>query len=521
MGSDLEYPPPVQNKSTGMEDSWTPFEETLYRAAAEQLKLFSNLHAAERFYGFTFDCNADYGDILLCANSEEDLRKTIRDHYSHYDEAELSRLRWNAGDWAHQGFFGYDDPLSKAWNRQWREFKKMVGDSYEEWLYGMMADEDDEFSDHFMAAVCRTLIRLECGHAFDVLPQAESFCTFVNDHDEADETSWLRLAKIRLAMSPDFPATPLAGIRVTGQQPELAGAYLALSADLFDGGEPKRAWHLLAEAARLDERIVGRFRQRSPSSSQVEFPVPDAAELTLPAEPSYLRGCALAARAKLGRSVAERDAVLDDLTRAIDLDPQNEEALRRRGEHYSNTAFLKNRPELLDLAVTDFNRLLELRPNDPKYLRARAGTHQNGLRRDYLGVLADLSRAMELSTPTPDDFADRGWALLNLGRFEEAIAEYTQALESRGPPQGWNYAWRMDLRHRGKCYFRLGRFEEALRDFAALFELAPKESEEALLFQSQVLAKLERTEEADAALQRARKQKSDVERHYANWLMED
>jgi tetratricopeptide (TPR) repeat protein len=192
-------------------------------------------------------------------------------------------------------------------------------------------------------------------------------------------------------MSPSFPATPLAGIRFTGHQPRLASAYLALSADLFDGGEPIKAWHLIAEAVRLDESIVQRYRRRTPDSSLAEFRVPEAADVTLPAEPSYLRGCALEARAELGHTVGERDSILSDLSRALDLDPNNEEVLLRRGEHYSNLGFLNKRR-----AIGSRRRGLQSTPRitscEPRYLRERARTHLNGLRRDYASALADRVR---------------------------------------------------------------------------------------------------------------------------------
>lgn len=389
-----------------MRDSWAPFEETLYRASAEQLKLFSELHANERFYGFTFDCNADYGEVLLCVNSEEGLRKTIHDHYSHYTEHEITRLRWNAGDWKYQGFNGYRGPLSSAWNRHWRrEFKKLAGTSYEEWLHGVMADQVDEFSEHFMEAVCRTLVKMESGGEFEALLKSESFCTFVNDHDEVDETSWLRLAKVRLAMSPSFPATSLAGIRFNGEQRQLAQAYMAVCADLFDSGDSTTAWHLAAEALRLQPSLVETVKARATDEGEQPFRVDDVA---LPIAPKYVLASALLARTSHFVFGQGPDNRLADVDAALALVPDYEPALLERAElRHASACIDEGGGELLRQAVDDYSRILRARPNDLKVLRQRARAHVHGARRDYANALADYDRIMSLATPTAEDYSDR------------------------------------------------------------------------------------------------------------------
>jgi tetratricopeptide (TPR) repeat protein len=125
---------------------------------------------------------------------------------------------------------------------------------------------------------------------------------------------------------------------------------------------------------------------------------------------------------------------------------------------------------------------------------------------------------MELSTPTADDYSNRAWALLNLGRFEEAAVDYSRAIDRHGPPTPVSFGLQTDLRNRGKCFFRLGRYGEALRDFAAAFEIQPRTADAMLLYQSQTLERLGRREEAEAALVRARKRKPDVEVLYGDWL---
>lgn len=59
--------------------NWKTVEQRLYAASTEALRAFARDHPAETFYGFCFDINADYGEVCLSLNTEEDLtRSTAR-----------------------------------------------------------------------------------------------------------------------------------------------------------------------------------------------------------------------------------------------------------------------------------------------------------------------------------------------------------------------------------------------------------------------------------------------------------
>lgn len=172
---------------------WKRVEETLRRASAEAIATFAAAHGGESFYGFVFDCNPDYGEVLLSLNTEADLSRTAERFYPTWSPGEIEgRLRWNPGDWRYHGF-NTEPPCAEAWARAWSET--------EERLHEAATDEDDEAADaveeRFLQSACRVLLALEKDGAFDALGRDPGFKTLVSGHDEAIEDSWARLLRVR------------------------------------------------------------------------------------------------------------------------------------------------------------------------------------------------------------------------------------------------------------------------------------------------------------------------------------
>lgn len=174
---------------------WNEVEEKLYRASVQALHEFAKQHGDEVFYGFVFDCNADYGEVLLALNSERDLAQWARQYHPDYSPDEVeSRLRWNPGDWKYQGF-NTDGDLAGQWEKAWGDMQERIHEAY--------LDESDEECEEipavFLESVCRVLLRMEREGAFRCLKLEPHFKTLVTDHDESLEDSWERLAVVRNA----------------------------------------------------------------------------------------------------------------------------------------------------------------------------------------------------------------------------------------------------------------------------------------------------------------------------------
>lgn len=185
---------------------WASLERTLLRLTTAELRQFAKKHPKEAFYGFAFDCNSEYGEIGLCANTNE-LLKAQREApdpnaavWAAIDKklglggeagATKERMsRWALGDWDYQGFD------SKDLAREWRRFQTVV-------TTRCMDEEENKRTfmtptqRRFMEAVCRVLVWLEQRGAFDVLQRTRNFSTLAMDHDESESTARARLQRIR------------------------------------------------------------------------------------------------------------------------------------------------------------------------------------------------------------------------------------------------------------------------------------------------------------------------------------
>jgi hypothetical protein len=154
------------------------------------------LHRNEEFYGFIFDCNADYSEVLLCLNTEAELSEWSERNYPTYSQDDRDRhLRWNAGDWKYQGFNSTEPDLEKVWQEGWQHIEQQVQDSWLE--QNDDTDPEDDVATKFMVSVCVVLIKLERANVFNCLSRTPGFRTFVSDHDESLEDAWERLKWVR------------------------------------------------------------------------------------------------------------------------------------------------------------------------------------------------------------------------------------------------------------------------------------------------------------------------------------
>lgn len=102
-------------------------ETVLLRISEESILDFAREHPCETFYAFGFDCNAEYGDVLLCANTEADFAETAKEYIEewNYGPDDLDSLRHNFGDWKYQGF----NQSQAAWDEAWEPYRATIEQS--------------------------------------------------------------------------------------------------------------------------------------------------------------------------------------------------------------------------------------------------------------------------------------------------------------------------------------------------------------------------------------------------------
>ncbi len=202
------------------------------------------------------------------------------------------------------------------------------------------------------------------------------------------------------------------------------------------------------------------------------------------------RGQAFAARRDEAHALA-------DLTRAVELDPQNARYLRERAQ-------LRLQTRQPFLAMQDLDAALKLAPDDAETLVMRARLRAAG--RDRAGEQADLEAADRAAAKQADVRLALGVMYSGLDQQDRAIAQFDQWLSFHAGDS------REATALNGRCWARAlaGReLDQALRDCDGALRLQPKQ---AAYFDSRALVRFKRGEldrargDYDAAVALAPKQ---------------
>jgi hypothetical protein len=176
-------------------------EDILFSLSIKTIQLFAQTHKEEKFYGFGFDVNVDYGEVLLCFNTEEDFQKIAKDYIEkwNYSEEDIEQLRMNFGDWKYQGV-NLDLDYIKDWSL-WSNYKKDI-QSYFSSLFDMYEsnkaiEESQKFSELFLECIIHVLIRLENNGVFNLINRENNFITLVINHDEDEDEFMERMKSVR------------------------------------------------------------------------------------------------------------------------------------------------------------------------------------------------------------------------------------------------------------------------------------------------------------------------------------
>jgi tetratricopeptide (TPR) repeat protein len=162
----------------------------------------------------------------------------------------------------------------------------------------------------------------------------------------------------------------------------------------------------------------------------------------------------------------EYAAQLEDLNKALEMDPKMTQALFDRASLYSLSLPKEEGGD--EKAVADYTRLLDLKPNDCSARHNRALCYEN--LHQYDNAIADYTALIEGDTdfshvPNKDkqlalDYHYRGRAYQWYERdYEKAVADYNEALRLDPNIEGVHL-------HRGECFEALGQADKAQADFA-------------------------------------------------------
>ncbi len=158
-------------------------------------------------------------------------------------------------------------------------------------------------------------------------------------------------------------------------------------------------------------------------------------------------------RARLYFDIAKnRDTLLlalNDYNKAIQYDPKDGEFRVNRGATYARLGDIEK-------AIEDFNEGLKLKPDHAVGYLNRSIMHQNTGRIDL--ALQDIEQYLKLNPYNADLWYEKGRALRLLGKSQEAIGAYTEALKYKNNNTGLFYY------ERSRTYTELNKLNEAKAD---------------------------------------------------------
>lgn len=173
-------------------------------------------------------------------------------------------------------------------------------------------------------------------------------------------------------------------------------------------------------------------------------------------DPNYAR--ALEEHADISNRLREYDQAIQDHTRLIVLDPEDEKhhAFWHRGFAYKMKGDF-------DRAIADYTEAIRRDPKDALYLRSRAEAYRKiG---EFDRAIADYTEAIRIEPKPALYFRAELWR--ELGQFEKAIVDYTEMI--RLDPKNVD-----GYQYRARVWAEIGDIDRAMADFSEAIRVAAK-----------------------------------------------
>jgi tetratricopeptide (TPR) repeat protein len=139
--------------------------------------------------------------------------------------------------------------------------------------------------------------------------------------------------------------------------------------------------------------------------------------------------------------------------KALAVDPKCIEAFRMRGTAYSEM----NQPQK---AISEFTIIIQIDAKDINAYEWRAYVYE--LNGDKYKAIDDLTTAIKLKADDDYVYDSRARLLAGVGRYKEAIADYSASIDLDDNP--WTYMYR------GQAYDQLGQHQDAIADYTKALE---------------------------------------------------
>ena len=350
-------------------------------------------------------------------------------------------------------------------------------------------------------ALARVIVLFLCGTAVPSLAQTEGQADLdsatqlkLSSQSMADLERVVELCESALQKGLDDESAKLARSLLTATLYQHASRYAQaiLSRDEPPGILRRFALRDLNKALEHDENLpevhllIARLAALPPADIEKgSVSARRAVELLSQQEDKTLLAKALVVRASYQRDSKQR---IDDLDKAIELDPKYLDAWRARGALYAAQSQLLVRQNKLDeakkareSAISDFMQLIEQDPSDTRSHQFVAGLLANA--GDVAAALAHLETAIELNPGSPTPYVMRAGIHRAQKKYDEAIADFNRAIDLKPD----NYKIFLE---RSRTYLEKGDGDAARADVDLALEIEPGNPE--IVFQRSVIAEYQK-----------------------------
>ncbi|MGB2752504.1 MAG: tetratricopeptide repeat protein [Pyrinomonadaceae bacterium] len=166
------------------------------------------------------------------------------------------------------------------------------------------------------------------------------------------------------------------------------------------------------------------------------------------------RASAFTARGDFEKAVA-------DLSKIIELDPNNVEGYKLRAAAYSSVSGVGG----IDMAIRDLTSAIDLEPKDADTLQQRGALFLR--KKDIDRAVADISKAISIDPNNGDAYVSRAEIFVKSKKHDKAIEDFSKALSLR--PENAKA-----LEGRGMSYLELKNFDSAIADFTKCIAVDPR-----------------------------------------------
>lgn len=119
------------------------------------------------------------------------------------------------------------------------------------------------------------------------------------------------------------------------------------------------------------------------------------------------------------------------------------------------------------MATDDLSRAIQIDPTDEDYYSKRGSIYLYNIK-SYKKSIPDFTKAIEINRDNDEHYYDRGNAYQELGKYEFAIHDFSTAIELNGRN---NDAYR----RRGEVYLKMGKYPLAEKNFSQYIEIKSQE----------------------------------------------